>query len=434
VGLSIIEIRMHIFGKCNEYVQKIVKVMILKILYVVSLFPCWSETFIVREMLALKRRGVDVVIFSLKQPEEKTVQSDVAFLADSVIYPVGLLKATKRNFNFLVSNFGVIFKLLLDITVSMYKTPIAGIKSIIVMWRTLGALPDILKQDISWIHAHWATYPSTSAMVMSKIIKIPFSFTAHAHDIFEENQLLNQKYNAATFGVTISKYNKEYLSRKLHRPFGGELNIIHCGVDLSVMPYTRSGRDLNNILAVGRLDEIKGFKYLIEACSVLKANNISFKCKIVGDGPLKAELVKMRDDFGLQQDVEFLGVLKQEEVRNILARATMFVLPSVKTSTGNMDGIPVALMEAMATGLPVISTYVSGIPELIEDGVSGYLCEPKNSKELAEKITLLVSDSELQEEFSKSARLKVERQFSIELEADKLLQLFSEGMQSCAKN
>jgi len=393
----------------------------------VSLFPCWSETFIVREILALKRKGIEVIIFSLKQSEEKIIQTEVKQLVDSVIYPEGLVKTVKNNIFYSIKNFATVSKSFFDIVTSMYRTPIVALKSMVVVWRTLGVLPDIGSQNVDWIHAHWATYPSTSAMMMSKVLNIPFSFTAHAHDIFEENQLLNQKYDAVSFGVTISEYNKKYLANKLNRSFSNELNIIHCGVDLSEMKYSREDRHAKDILTVGRLDEIKGFKYLIKACSLLKAEKVNFTCQIVGDGPLKEELLALRNQLDLQNHVKFLGVLKQEEIKELLKNATMFVLPSVKTSTGNMDGIPVALMEAMATGLPAISTNVSGIPELIEDGVSGYLCEPKNFEDLAKKMTLLLSDTNLQNTFSKEARSKVEHQFSAELEAEKLMQLFTIG-------
>lgn len=392
-----------------------------------SLFPCWSETFIVREILALKRKGIEVIIFSLKQSEEKIIQTEVKQLVDSVIYPEGLVKTVKNNIFYSIKNFATVSKSFFDIVTSMYRTPIVALKSMVVVWRTLGVLPDIGSQNVDWIHAHWATYPSTSAMMMSKVLNIPFSFTAHAHDIFEENQLLNQKYDAVSFGVTISEYNKKYLANKLNRSFSNELNIIHCGVDLSEMKYSREDRHAKDILTVGRLDEIKGFKYLIKACSLLKAEKVNFTCQIVGDGPLKEELLALRNQLDLQNHVKFLGVLKQEEIKELLKNATMFVLPSVKTSTGNMDGIPVALMEAMATGLPAISTNVSGIPELIEDGVSGYLCEPKNFEDLAKKMTLLLSDTNLQNTFSKEARSKVEHQFSAELEAEKLMQLFTIG-------
>ncbi len=392
-----------------------------------SLFPCWSETFIVREILALKRKGIEVIIFSLKQTEETIIQTEVNQLADSVIYPAGLVKTVKNNMLYSIKNFATVSKVFFDIATSMYRTPSAALKSMVVIWRTLGVLPEIESQNVDWIHAHWATYPSTSAMVMSKVTNIPFSFTAHAHDIFEENQLLNQKYDTVSFGVTISEYNKKYLSAKLKRSFGSELNTIHCGVDLSEMKYSRKGRHAHDILTVGRLDEIKGFKYLIEACSLLKSEKVNFTCHIVGEGPLKEELLTLRNQLNLQDHVEFLGVLKQEEIKKLLKQATLFVLPSVKTSTGNMDGIPVALMEAMATGLPAISTTVSGIPELIEDGVSGSLCEPKNAKDLAKKITLLLGDTERQNKFSKEARSKVENQFSAELEAEKLMQLFIKG-------
>ena len=174
-------------------------------------------------------------------------------------------------------------------------------------------------------------------------------------------------------------------------------------------------------MTVGRLDEIKGFRHLVDACQLLASRSVPFQCHVIGEGPLRDELQGRIDAAGLTGRVTLLGARKQEEVRGFLGRASMFVLPSVVTSRGDRDGIPVALMEAMAVGLPVVSTRVSGIPELVDHGRSGLLAEPGDASGLAHCVEQLIADPAAAREMAIAARRTVEREFDIATEAGKLL-------------
>lgn len=391
-----------------------------RVVYIVSLFPCWSETFIVREIHEMIKRGVDVRIVSLKHPSEKMVQSDAEVLAGRVIYPAPFLPTLLSALRALLTHPWREFVDLFRMIVSLISLPSSLAKSLVVWWRTIGVMSQVHALAPRHIHAHWATFPSTAAWLLSKRIAVPFSFTAHAHDIFVEEQLLSEKMRDAKFTVAISQFNKRYLAERVKAAKSAVVNVIHCGVSPAQFSFVTEGRASNQILAIGRLDQIKGFPHLIDACAVLRDRGVDFVCDVVGSGPLEADIRAQIERLQLTGKVNLLGAKKQEEVRALLQRVTLFVLPSVVTPTGDRDGIPVAMMEAMACGTPVVSTTVSGIPELVQDGVTGLLSEPGNAQSLAASLERILTDASLRAELAHRARALVEREFDVALEAGKL--------------
>ena len=395
-------------------------VLIVRIVYIVSLFPCWSETFIVREITEMIRLGADVQIVSLKNPSEEMIQSDARGLLGRVVYPssgwqsfLAVLREMALHPMLQISDLAAICR-------NLAWHPGALAKTLVVWWRSIGMISTIHNLAPSHIHAHWATYPSTAAMLLSKRLNIPYSFTAHAHDIFLEDHLLSDKLRTAKFAVAISAFNKQYLCERVAGAENADIKIVHCGVSLPDFPVISEGRDRKLILTIGRLDDIKGFPYLVEACGILHAKGVEFHCEIVGSGPLQASLAARIEALGLASHVRLLGARKQEEVRQLLHHAGIFALPCVVTSRGDRDGIPVALMEAMASGLPVISTGVSGVPELVEDGVTGLLAESRNAADLAHCLERLLTNDALVAELLVNARHRVEQEFDVQKEALKL--------------
>ncbi len=397
----------------------------MRVVYFVSLFPCWSETFIVREIQELIKLGVDVRIVSLKHPLEKLVQSDANALLDRVIYPPSNARCAAQVLRRLARQPLREGQDLWMICRGLWRQPAALAKTLAVWWRTLGLMPQVQALAPDHLHAHWATYPSTSALLVSLRTGLPFSFTAHAHDIFLEDHLLAQKLRHAAFGVTISEFNRRFLADKLRTTVPDRLRIVHCGVSPSAFHFNGHGRLPGSLIAVGRLDEIKGFEYLIDACRLLRDRGLTFQCRIIGDGPLRDLLQRQIDANGLQTQVSLLGALPQESVREHLDRASVFVLPAVVTQRGDRDGIPVALMEAMAVGLPAVSTRVSGIPELLEHGVSGLLAEPRDANDLAHCIQRMLDDPQAARAMALRARLTVERDFDVATETRKLRDAFA---------
>lgn len=396
----------------------------LRVLYVVSMFPCWSETFIVREIESLLRAGVDVRIVSLKRCNESLVQNRARALLPRVIYPrsgwynlgrsLACLRHPRATWDF--------FRAAVR---SLWRRPRELAKTLVVWGRINGLIPALRRLGVDHVHAHWATYPSTAAMYAAEVLGLSFSLTAHAHDIFEHAQLLDDKLARAAFVATISEFNCRYLRERHPVAARARLEIIRCGIAPTAAVRRRlPGVDDTVILSVGRLDEIKGFATLIRACAALKRMGLPFKCRIVGEGPLRGELERQIRMLELGREVELVGVLASEEVDRAMRRASVFVLPSQRSLGGNMDGIPVALMEAMAAGTPVVSTCISGIPELVEHEVTGLLVPPRDEAALAAAIQRVLTDHELRRACIERARQRVIREFNADREAARLLALY----------
>ena len=404
-----------------------------RVLYVVSLFPCWSETFIVREISTLIALGVDVRVVSLKRPGEKMVQPDAAELLDRVWHPQSTLTALCRFGITTLRHPLIMFTLVGMALRGLWLQPVVLMKSVFALMRGIEHLDAITRFDPDFIHSHWATYPSTVALALSRLTGKPYGFTCHAHDIFVDNQLLKVKLVDACLPVTISRYNVAFLSENITPIAGDRLQVVHCGVDLPGFVFRGGGRESNFLVAVGRLDPIKGFDMLVLALARLASSGVAFHCTIIGEGPQRAELERSIAMLDLRDCVRLAGALPQAEVRAMLHSATAFVLPSRIAADGNRDGIPVALMEAMAVGAPVISTRVSGIPELIENDVSGLLVYGDDVDGLADAIQRLLGDADLRKRLALRAREVVERDFDAATEASKLLAAMAErvayGMQ-----
>lgn len=391
-----------------------------RVVYVVSLFPCWSETFIVREIGALVASGVDVRILSLKHPSENLVHADAAALLDRVHHPRPLAATLAAFLGTAVRQPRVMAGILLRILADGWRSPRVLSRSLAALLRGVGHIGWLRDFEPDLVHAHWATYPSTVAWALGRLLGRPFGFTCHAHDIFTERQLLLRKIEEAALAVTISRYNVEWLRAHVAGDAARRLQVVHCGVDMHNAPWEPDGRDEGLILAVGRLDPIKGFDTLVDALGLLRERGVDARCRLVGSGSLEGELRTRAAGLGLGARIEFAGAQPQDVLRRWMREAAVFTLPSCIAADGNRDGIPVALMEAMASGCATVSTRVSGIPELIEDGVGGLLVEPGDAGALADALQRLLADAALRHRLAKGARARIEEQFDAEKEALRL--------------
>ena len=275
------------------------------------------------------------------------------------------------------------------------------------------------------LHAHFAHVPTDIAMYAVSLVGIPFSFTSHANDLFERGYLLSEKIARCTFAVTISEFNKSFMVAQ-----GGErtkINIVRCGVDSTKFSSAppRFASPPYSIGTIGRMVEKKGFETLLHAAAMLQKRGVDFRLTIAGCGPLENELRATAVKLGLARIVDFPGPMVNEQVPLWLRSLDLFVLPCQQDSNGDMDGIPVVLMEAMASGIPVISTRISGVPELIAHGQDGLLVEPRSEAALANAITQLLSSDELRASFSRNGRLKVIREFDTEVNIRRLIKLLT---------
>ncbi len=403
----------------------------MKILYVVSLYPCWSETFIVREINTLIKRGHTVYIASLKHDCEEFAHPDALQNKDRVIYPSGTAKQLLALTKVFFQNPFRLTELLLSSIAKFWNKPEPLFKTFASLARAASMVEVIKPLDIQHIHAHWATYPSTASVLLSDVLHTPFSFTSHAHDIFVEDQLIKYKVDRCKFACTISHHNVRWLASK-YGADSSKVHVVHCGIDLEQMRSFGEVERNTSILAVGRFDEIKGFKYLIEAIGILKSEYPDIHCELVGavDGDTLTPLQARISELGIEENIDLLGAQSQDVVVEKMKSCGVFVLPCVVGSDGNMDGIPVVLMEAMALGTPVVSTGISGIPELIEHEKNGILVEPNDPLSLARGIKCTLSGKNLDERV-KAARERITNEFNIEHEVSKLETLFRDSIGSC---
>ena len=286
-------------------------------------------------------------------------------------------------------------------------------------------------KPVSLIHSQWINSCGTVAMYAAWLLDKPFSFTGHAADLFRERCALKDKIIRADFIVCISSFHRDFYLKEGADP--DKLIIAYCGIDTSLFKRTvaEAGGAKERpvrIVSAARLVEKKGLKYLIEACQQLVGHE-SFTCTIAGSGPLLSELREQIDQLGLSELVFLTGKsILQEEIPEFMASGDIYCLPCVWADDGYVDGLPQMLMEAMACGLPVISTDLVGIPDLIEDGRTGLLVEPNNASALAMAITRLADDSGLREQLAVQGREKVINGFDIDDCLEPLLEKFRQAI------
>jgi len=404
----------------------------MKIAYLAPEIPALSATFVYNEILALQALGTEVVAFSVHRPASTVNDIKVARLKAGVVH---------------IYDYAVISVLLAHISL-LFKSPLRYMRSLYALFKDMGTLGllsrgafgqayryfyaaklacDLADKQCQHLHVHFAHTPTDIAMYASLLSGIPFSVTAHANDIFERGYLLKEKVERASFFATISEFNKRFLAK--NNIAVDSICIVRCGVDsesFSLRESFESG-DKIKLGVVGRLVEKKGIDTLIKAVSLMKQQGLAVELNIAGSGPLEAELKECVLSCSLtMSDVHFLGALDHTEVAGFITSLDAFVLPCQKDSNGDMDGIPVVLMEAMLSGVPVISTEISGIPELIINKETGLLVMPGDEKELAIAISNLIDDDDLKNSMIINAAVKVKEEFSLKSNAGKLNGMFNQ--------
>lgn len=417
--------------------------------YVLKGYGRTSETFITNEIFLLESEGVNLSIFSLLKLQGQRqhgviekIKAPIVFLPETTpseesSLPVWLLLNAPR---FAASHWR-----LFRLRPSAYLRAMIEALTMSLKYRRRSFAKEFLQAGfialqvlqsgrIRHLHAHFCHTSTTVTMLASRLSGVTFSFTAHAKDIYREDMnpgdLLSVKLRRARFAVTCTRANQIYLESLSSN--GSSLHTVYHGLDLSL--FTPSavddvkdspGKPL--ILSVGRLVEKKGFVYLVEACRLLKDKGCDFTCRIVGGEDQHAATIRSTiERLNLTDTVTLHSAVTQEELKRIYQQATIFALPCQVLESGDRDGIPNVLVEAMAMGLPVVSTNISGIPELIEDRVNGMLVPEKNSAELAAAIEELLSVPELRRQFGKAGREKVSRDFDSQRNVQALKALFDE--------
>lgn len=405
----------------------------LKIAYLLETFPLLSETFVLHEILELKKQGLDIAIFSLFKPTENVIHEEARELAKETRYLASfrpLRELLKKVCLYLYAHFYFIVHNPLKYVNTFWFIYKVGKRKVFLRFGAAPYCAFMFRHlKVDHIHAHFAHIASEYAMLASMLSGIPYSFTIHAYDIFQKFRLIEEKIQNAKFAIAISDYNKKFIKGRCPSVNENKIYVVHCGATIQNTATSRAHEENRRgnflILSVGRLVEKKGFKYLLDACNSLAEKNISnFLCKIVGHGPLKRELEELSQNLGSGEKIQFLGPLPSDKVFSLLQEADLAALPCTVGNDGDMDGIPVYLMEAMALEKPVISTHISGIPELVKDG-AGILVPPRDSEALAEAIERIYHmDLNARLKMGQKGRGIVEKEFNIEKESMKIKDLF----------
>ena len=397
----------------------------IRVAYLVKRFPRLSETFVLNEFLEMGRLGLDTTLFALMDPGEKVVNPAARVVQAQVRY----VSIADRPWHSR-------WRLLRGAVVQLATHPRGLLR---VLWALLSvhrSMPslrhaiegawlarELRRLGVDHLHAHFAHSPAAVAYMARLAGGPPFSFTAHAKDLYTTlPRNLAIRARAARFVVTCTRFNGHFL-RELLPDVSTPIHVIHHGTDLRRFSSWRRQPEPGLILSVGRLVPKKGYPLLIQSLQLVERAGVAFRCEIYGGGPMRDELDGMVRAAALAPRISFHGARPQEEIVRAYGRASLFVLAPVVLSDGDRDGIPNVLVEAMASGVPVVSTRISGIPELIEDGTSGLLVEPGDAAGLAEAIMRLLSDPQLASRLAAAGRLTVQGEFDVAVNSRRIADL-----------
>jgi glycosyltransferase involved in cell wall biosynthesis len=414
--------------------------------YLVKTYPKLSETFILNEILELERQGLHLHLFSLRRPSDTKFHPSVSRVQADVTYiPTLLPDFSWRDARSLLWTHAQLF----------WQNPVRYVNTL----RFYGDRPEekrwnefwqggflALKMQqlgINYLHVHFANIPAATAEIAKRFCGVPFSITAHAKDIYlSDPAALNRKFADAELVLTCTDFNRQYLTEIANH--NTPIHLAYHGLDLQRFTSNKPANHLNSLdnnqphsshasmphlLSVGRFCEKKGFFYLLEACSWLKRQGYSFRCTIVGYGPLQPQIERFIQEHHLTDAVHLAGKLTQDQLIALYQQADLFVLPCIVTEEGDRDGIPNVLLEAMAMSVPVISTRISGISELIDSGQTGILVPQKDTEALAQAIEQLLLQPELRTQLGLAGRARVRRSFALSRNVQQVKDLLLQALQ-----
>lgn len=426
-----------------------------KVAYIVSRFPKITETFILYEILAIEKQGKQVEIYPLLRARNTATHPEGASVLQKLVerartqedrpvlmHPEAVPLVERANYHpflswpILRAHFSYLWRKPGAYLGTLWTLLRANFGSMNYFIGALGIFPKSLyfaklmeAEGITHVHAHFANHPAAAAFVIHSLTGIPYSFTAHGADLQVDQHMLCEKTAEADTVITISRYNKEFIVDKCGEQVRDKVDVIYCGVDTSVF----QPRSINkfhasgplNILCIGTMYEVKGHMYLLEACRLLQERGIDFECNLVGDGPFQEVLKEQVAQSGLAENIHFRGQQTRAQIADWLQRADVLSVPSIPTTSGRREGIPVVLMEAMSSGVPVVASDISGIPELVENEVSGLLIPPRDPKAIADAMERLYDYPTLRQRLGQGGRDKVVHEFDLYTNAASLSRNFN---------
>lgn len=392
--------------------------------YLYSRYPVLSQTFCDAEMLELERRGHEIVLGSLYPPKTPLRHEYLAKLRAQIRYAPSSrhLDKTARRAKLL----GRWPKGM----VSRHENKYGPEYKAALRARNALFFVELFKRErVSHFHVHFANRAAHTAMFVKAMSGIPFSMTAHGQDFMSDlgnDELLCELCATAEFVGAETDYSRNMLAARCPES-RDRIFRVYNGLDLSRFPLqniTRTGGPIR-FLSIGRLVAFKGFDILIDACAQLKDRRLDFACEIIGDGSLRDDLEQRVVNHNLQERIHFAGEQSQNYVLTALRNCDVFVLASSVDERGASDIFPTVIAEAMASGKPVISTTVAGIPELVVNGETGLLVAPRDVNALADAMERLAIDEKLRSDFGRASRERIEQKFTIEKTIEPLLERFA---------
>ncbi len=395
--------------------------------YILRKYPVLSETFILNELLELEALGAELHIFSLERPNDPRFHENLHKLKAHVTYVPDLLKLKSlwKHRKSASRNFGKGYRQALWYAFRHFN-PSLALRFLQGCYIANAAK----KLSIAHFHSHFATRSTSAAFFASMISEIPYSFTAHAVDIFKQTlsqKALQKKMEHAKFVVTVSEYNKNYLS-DLSQKSSHKIYKIHNGIDLE--KFQSNGANTQSpftFLCVARFVEKKGHKVLLDACGRLREEGLQFQCLLVGKGKLQKKIETIIQEKQLQDYVQVLGPHTHEEVLSRYHQSHAYVLPCQIGSDGNRDGLPVAIVEALACGLPVITTPMTGNPEVVKHGHNGLLVPFNDANATAMAMRSMMCEDNLYPKLQSNCRPSVLDKFDLGQTTGSLVKLFMGG-------
>ncbi len=393
----------------------------MRVGYVLKRYPRYSETFVVNEILAHEAAGLEIEIFALRPPSDTHFQNSISQVRARVNYIRKPSEGRKsESLNTLSPTAASFFWAELQEASKVIpnfwaKLGVAQGERASSVYQAAWLAREVRLKGISHLHAHFGTVATSVARLASHFAEIPYTFTAHAKDIFHESvepDDMRRKLQNATSVITVSDYNLDYL-RQTYGEAASEVQRIYNGLDVGQLSYKSPWQRPPQIISVGRLVEKKGIPLLIEACAILANRGCPFNCQIIGTGPLEMELRKQIQQLGLQSIVEIIGPRPQNEVFEYIQNAAVFAAPYVIGTDGNRDGLPTVLLESMALGTPCVATDVTGIPEVVRDEETGLMVPQHDPNALAIALERLLTNPTLRVQLATQARQLIESEFDI---------------------
>ncbi len=410
-----------------------------RVAYIMSRFPKITETFVLFEMREMERLGLDVDVYPLQRERTAVSHPEASPYVERAKFAPWLTCAMLAACaHFLLRRPRVFLQTVWTLVRANFGSARYLAGALLFLPKAVWFARAMQRSGVQHVHAHFASHPAAVAYVIHRLTGIPYSFTAHGSDLHRDRHMLREKVAEAAAVIAISRYNRRLIIEECGPRCAEKVHVVHCGVDLSewrpkAPPHLRSlpvAAPLR-VMCVGTLHAVKGQRYLIEACRQLRDAGVGVACRFIGDGPDEPMLKALSARHGLENCVQFLGRKTASEVRQLLAGADALVAPSVPTRDGRREGIPVVLMEALAAGVPVVASDLSGIPELVIDGETGLLTPPGDAAAIAQALQRLAVDPSLREELAALGRAKVEREFNLAANAAALAHIFDSVAVAC---